>query len=238
MKSIIITLLLTFSNHNLYAQNASLFGNRQWTSSDGRTIEASFVSVTEKKVTIKLAKGAIVHTLDLDKLSQEDRDFVSSKEEEAIKIVKSHNEKVQSFRWNHYWYSSRDLITVPELELDELLLIFHFGLLRDLQIFAVKFTPNKFKIDNNKLTALVMGNEGFAVQVKADDDWNFSLSNDKLNVRPKVLEKGSSDKAETVYSFGVGERLLFPNGRSISAGDFGLNHCLILSLDNFEPRKK
>jgi hypothetical protein len=41
---------------------------------------------------------------------------------------------------------------------------------------------------------------------------------------------------KAAYASGVAVRLLFPNGRSISEGDVGIQKCLILELENFEPR--
>ncbi|MFN0128292.1 MAG: prolyl oligopeptidase family serine peptidase [Verrucomicrobiales bacterium] len=48
---------------------------RTWTSSDGRTLEADFVSATETSVTLKKAGGK-PFTLELAKLSAEDQEFV------------------------------------------------------------------------------------------------------------------------------------------------------------------
>lgn len=50
---------------------------RTWTSSDGRKLEADFVSATETTVTLKKA-GAKPFTLELAKLSAEDQEFVKS----------------------------------------------------------------------------------------------------------------------------------------------------------------
>ncbi|MDQ8189430.1 hypothetical protein [Roseibacillus persicicus] len=47
--------------------------NREWTSSDGRTIEAELVSVSENKVEVR--KGGKLVSITLDMLSQADRDF-------------------------------------------------------------------------------------------------------------------------------------------------------------------
>ena len=50
---------------------------RTWTSSDGRKLEADFVSATETAVTLKKAGGK-PFTLELSKLSAEDQEFVKS----------------------------------------------------------------------------------------------------------------------------------------------------------------
>jgi hypothetical protein len=82
----------------------------------------------------------------------------------------------------------------------------------------------------------MMGSEGFAVKAKAAADWSFIESGSDLSVRPKVLSKGSSDRVEVAYASGVTVRLLFANGRSMTEGDVGIQKCLILALENFEPR--
>lgn len=58
---------------------------RTWTSSDGRAMEAEFVRGDDKSVTIK--RGAKEFTLPLDKVSQADRDYVTSKLAEAKQPV-------------------------------------------------------------------------------------------------------------------------------------------------------
>lgn len=73
MKTIPIYLILVLSSIHASA--------RIWTSSDGRTVDAEFVKADDKNVTIK--KGAQEFTLPLDKISQADRDFVSSKKSEG-----------------------------------------------------------------------------------------------------------------------------------------------------------
>ncbi|MGJ8695337.1 MAG: prolyl oligopeptidase family serine peptidase [Verrucomicrobiaceae bacterium] len=49
---------------------------RTWTSSDGKALEASFVSATETEVTLKLDRGGRVVTIPLTRLSEEDRIFI------------------------------------------------------------------------------------------------------------------------------------------------------------------
>jgi predicted peptidase len=51
---------------------------RTWTSADGRTVEADFVSATDTEVTIRTNNGKSF-TLKLDQVSQEDREFVTTK---------------------------------------------------------------------------------------------------------------------------------------------------------------
>jgi hypothetical protein len=104
-------------------------------------------------------------------------------------------------------------------------------------MFGVRFTPSRVDVATDKITAIVMGSEGFAVKAKADSNWIFTESGQNLNVRPRTIVKGSSDLTETPFSVGVSERLLFPNGRSIGEGMMGVSSCLVLSLDNFEPRR-
>jgi pimeloyl-ACP methyl ester carboxylesterase len=55
---------------------------RTWTSTDGRTIEGEFVSATTTAVTVKLANGKTV-PIELTKLSQDDRDFVTEQAKSA-----------------------------------------------------------------------------------------------------------------------------------------------------------
>lgn len=50
---------------------------RSWTSSDGRTMEADYVKADDKSVTIR--RGEKQFTLQLDKLSEADRQYVTSK---------------------------------------------------------------------------------------------------------------------------------------------------------------
>jgi hypothetical protein len=91
-------------------------------------------------------------------------------------------------------------------------------------------------VESDKLNAYMMGAEGLAVKAKAAAGWAFVESGKDLNVRPKVISKGSSDSVQAAYASGGAVRLLFPNGRSISEGDVGIQKCLILELENFEPR--
>ena len=100
----------------------------------------------------------------------------------------------------------------------------------------MKLTPERFKVESDKLNAYMMGIEGFAVKAKAAASWAFVESGKDLSVRPKVIDKGSSDRVEVAYANGVTVRLLFANGRSISEGEIGIEKCLILALENFEPR--
>lgn len=50
---------------------------RTWTATDGRTLEAEFVSATEKNVTIRRKSDRKLFTLALDKISEEDQKWVS-----------------------------------------------------------------------------------------------------------------------------------------------------------------
>jgi hypothetical protein len=52
---------------------------RTWTSADGRTVEAEFLSATSTHVTIRRTSDGQVFTFELAKLSQADRDFVEAK---------------------------------------------------------------------------------------------------------------------------------------------------------------
>jgi len=214
-----------------------ILAERDWTSSDGRVVKASLVKSEGKKVTLRMAKGNAIHVLDLDKLSQDDQTLVVDHQVRAEKIVAKHNAKVEKLNWHANWYYMREFSAVPELEFDELQVVYFFGKHRDLEMFGVRFTPSRVEVASDKITATVMGSEGFAVRAKADSNWVFAESGQNLNVRPKTIVKGSSDLTETPFSIGVGERLLFPNGRSIGEGKIGVSSCLLLSLDNFEPRR-
>lgn len=72
MKTIVLLFLLSLSSHA---------ESRLWTSADGRTLEGEFVRGDDKNVTIK--RGTQQFTLPLAKVSQADRDYVSSKLAEA-----------------------------------------------------------------------------------------------------------------------------------------------------------
>ena len=55
---------------------------REWVSSDGKKLEAEFISGTEKYVTLRRASDGRRFTIDLNKVSEEDRDWVKQKIEE------------------------------------------------------------------------------------------------------------------------------------------------------------
>ena len=57
--------------------------SRTWTSSDGKTLEAEFVSATDTEVTLKRDKDGKTFTLPLSRLSKDDQTFV--KEQIAAK---------------------------------------------------------------------------------------------------------------------------------------------------------
>jgi hypothetical protein len=237
---ILIFIIYLFSIKAINGKSPSIFDEKAWTSREGRTIQASLISSLDGKVTLKLVKTNKIHTLNLDLLSKKDQDLISDNKNKTSELIKSHNLKVEGLPWSSYWwdYSVSTWTTrVPELAIDEIRLIYAFGLMRDLEIFAVRFTAKKTVIDTEKSTATIMGEEGFAVKAKADSDWVFAQSGRHLKVKPRKIEKGSGEEALTVFTDGVGERLLFPNGRSISEGTIGLTNCLLLSLDNFEPRR-
>lgn len=56
----------------------TLASARTWTDSQGRTVEAQFISASESKVTLRRESDNKTFTLDLSKLSQNDRDFVAA----------------------------------------------------------------------------------------------------------------------------------------------------------------
>jgi hypothetical protein len=222
----------------LHGNDAEIFERRKWTSADGRQIEAVLIKAGSERVQLRMAKDRAEHSIEIAKLSEKDQNLITDQQTRAREIVSAHNRKVQAMRWETYWYLSRDLSLVPELALDELRLIWTFGQERDLGIFAVKFTPAKFTVATDKATATMIGSEGVAVKAKADSSWSFLTSSQRLDVRPKTITKGSTDRTSTAYSIGSQERLLFPNGRSISESSIGLTDYLVLSLDSFEPRRR
>ncbi|MEM0896300.1 MAG: dienelactone hydrolase family protein [Verrucomicrobiota bacterium] len=74
MKSTPFTILL------LVLTAVSLHANsRTWTSADGKTLEAEFVSATESEVTIRRESDGRRFTLKLDKLSEDDRAYVKAR---------------------------------------------------------------------------------------------------------------------------------------------------------------
>ena len=115
-------------------------------------------------------------------------------------------------------------------------MVYYLGKAPDLNVFAVKFTPNRLKLNTSKVNAMMLGYEGFAVNAKAAAGWVFVESGEDLNIRPKDVTKGKSDRIEAVYANGSTVRLLFPNGKSITAGGLGNKKRLIVSLENHEPR--
>ena len=55
---------------------------RTWTSSDGKKLEAEFVSVTETEVSLKRDSDGKLFTLPLERLSELDQEFIEEKGEE------------------------------------------------------------------------------------------------------------------------------------------------------------
>lgn len=232
-----ITLLLFILNSiPAFGESMPILEERDWTSKDGRVIKATLVKVEDANITLKMSKDNKMHTLELEKFSGKDRLLVSDGQDKASQIIEDHNSKVKNVAWYSDWHFRNSYSGVPELEIDELRLVYYFGKARELGIFAVKITPERFKVDTDKLNAYMLGSEGFAVKAKAAAGWSFVESGKDLNVRPKVISKGSTDSVQAAYASGVAVRLLFPNGRSITEGDVGIQKCLILALENFEPR--
>ena len=229
-------LLLIFSHLLVFGESMPILEERDWTSKDGRVIKATLVKVEDANITLKMAKDNKIHTLELEKFSGKDRLLVSDSQDKASKIIEDHNSKVKNLSWYSDWHFRSTYSGVPELEIDELRLVYYFGKARELGIFAAKITPVRFKVETDKLNAFLLGSEGLAVKAKAAAGWSFIESGKDLNVRPKVISKGSSESVQAAYANGVAVRLLFPNGRSISEGDVGIDKCLILELENFEPR--
>lgn len=232
----IILFLAIFSHLPVFGESMPILEERDWTSKDGRVIKATLVKVEDSNITLKMAKDNKLHTLELEKFSGNDRLLVSDGQDKAGKIIEDHNSKVKNLSWYSDWHFRSNYTVVPELDYDELRLVYYFGKARDLGIFAVKLTPERFKVETDKVNAMMMGSEGFAVKAKAAAGWSFVESGKDLTVRPKVITKGSTDRVEAAYASGVSVRLLFPNGRSITEGDVGIQKCLILELENFEPR--
>ncbi len=229
-------LLLILINLRAFGDTMPILEERDWTSKDGRAIKATLVKVEDLNITLKMAKDNKLHTLELERFSDKDRVLVSDSQDKAAKIIENHNSKVKNLSWYSDWHYRNNYSVVPELEVDELRLIYYFGKARDLGIFAVKFTPGRVKVETDKLNAVMMGSEGFAVKAKAAAGWSFVESGQDLNVRPKSITKGSSDRVQAAYASGVTVRLLFPNGRSITEGHVGIEKCILLTLENFEPR--
>jgi hypothetical protein len=230
------TLIFFLISLPAFGEGMPILEERDWTSKDGRIVKATLVKAEDLNITLKMAKDNKLHTLELDRLSDKDRVLVSDSQDKAAKIIEDHNSKVKNVVWYSDWHFRNSYSGVPELEIDELRLVYYFGKARELGVFAVKFTPDKFKLETNKVNALMMGSEGFAVKAKTAAEWSFIESGKDLNVRPKVMSKGSSDRVEVAYANGVTVRLLFANGRSITEGEMGIQKCLILALENFEPR--
>lgn len=232
----IILPLFIFSHLLVFGESNSILEERDWTSKDGRVIKATLVKVEDANITLKMSKDNKIHTLEVEKLSGKDRLLVSDSQDRASKVVEDHNSNVKNLSWYSDWHFRNSYSRVPELEIDELRLIYYFGKARDLGIFAVKLTPERFKVGTDKLNAFMMGIEGFAVKAKAATGWSFMESDKDLKVRSKSTSTRTSDRVEVVYANGVSVRLLFANGRSISEGEIGIEKCLILALENFEPR--
>lgn len=232
----IILPLFIFSHLLVFGESNSILEERDWTSKDGRVIKATLVKVEDANITLKMSKDNKIHTLEVEKLSGKDRLLVSDSQDKASKVVEDHNSKVKNLSWYSDWHFRNSYSGVHELEIDELRLIYYFGKARDLGIFAVKLTPERFKVETDKLNAFMMGIEGFAVKAKAAAGWSFMESDKDLKVRSKSTSTRTSDRVEVVYANGVSVRLLFANGRSISEGEIGIEKCLILALENFEPR--
>ena len=232
----IILSLFIFSHLLVFGENMPILEERDWTSKDGRVIKATLVKAEDANITLKMSKDDKIHTLELEKFSSKDRLLVSDSQDKASQIIKDHNSKVKNLSWYSDWYFQNIYTEVPELEIDELRFVYYFGKAWELGIFAVNFTPDKFRVETNKVNALMLGSEGFAVKANAAADWSFIESGKDLNVRPKLMSNGSSERVEVAYANGVKVRLLFPDGRSISEGKMGVQKCLILALENLEPR--
>ena len=231
-----IILMIVLGSLPALAEGMPILEERDWTSKDGRKIKATLVKAEDLTITLKMSKDNKLHTLELDRFSDKDRVLVSDSQAEAAKIIENHNSKVKTVIWHSDWHMRNSYSGVPELDINELRLVYYFGKARELGVFAVKFTPERFKVETDKGNALMMGSEGFAVKAKAAADWSFIESGKDLNVRPKVISKGSSDRVDVAYASGVTVRLLFANGRSITEGEMGIQKCLVLALENFEPR--
>ncbi len=82
MKTSLLVLALLISAGSLHA--------REWTSSDGRKMQAEFVSATATDVTLKLAAGGQISTLPISRLSAEDQRWIAaqgSKSAEPAKVM-------------------------------------------------------------------------------------------------------------------------------------------------------
>jgi acetyl esterase/lipase len=63
----------------IFLVGIGLAEGRTWTSSDGRTIEAEFVSATDADVTIRRGSDGRTFTIALEKLSEADREEVAKR---------------------------------------------------------------------------------------------------------------------------------------------------------------
>ena len=68
---------------------------RTWTSSEGKPVEAEFVSATDTEVTLKRDKDGKTFTLPLTKLSEDDQAFVKAKKEEPEPVAPIEGEYAQ-----------------------------------------------------------------------------------------------------------------------------------------------
>lgn len=226
-------IFLSFILGHLFAsaQAIPILQEREWTSKDGRAIKATLIKADGDSITLQMSKDKKIHTLELDKFSGKDRLLVADGQKEAEDIIKTHNG--------------------GELSLEDLRTVYHFGMARELRAFEIKFTMDDFRVATNKASALILGSEGFVVKVQAKENWAFLESGDDLKVRPKVIDTNNryrydydsrggrsvnNDDPITAYVNGNTVRLQFPSGQSISEGEYGIQKCLIFSLDQVEPK--
>ena len=76
---------------------------RTWTSSDGRTLEAEFVTGTDRNVTLRRKTDGRRFTLPLDSISKEDREWVKEKMEELTALEKKEPSGIFVDRLNDTW---------------------------------------------------------------------------------------------------------------------------------------
>jgi dipeptidyl aminopeptidase/acylaminoacyl peptidase len=77
--------------------------SRTWTSVDGKTLDAEYVTSTDRNVTIRRASDGRRFTLSLDKISEEDRKWVAEKIEELEGPGKKEPSGIFADRLNDDW---------------------------------------------------------------------------------------------------------------------------------------
>jgi len=72
---------------------------RTWTNTDGQTLDAEFVKVSDDQVYLKLARDGKVHPLKMDTLSAADQEYVMQREQEREAAQKVEKLAKRKARW-------------------------------------------------------------------------------------------------------------------------------------------